>query len=373
MLVADRRAELDEGTEHFQPSTLQLTTIDVGNPATNVIPAEARGVVQHPLQRPAQRREPRALAARRPSMPSAARYELAVHISRRSLPDRRPGQDDRAARRRDRSSHRRERPSSPPPAARRMRASSARIARSPSSASLVADHAQDGRARARSPISTALTADLRGGARRLFRGLTCALLPPISTREIATALYGARGSPGDASGIDFFDDHAVEAFWRSFCGGDRRCPPAASVVLDLIADARDRRRGALRVTSWHRVRRLCDRLDAPFRSPCTTCAADRPRASTTSAYIAAYNWANDRCSSPLFMLLVLRSWRSRPSCRAGVAADRRAWRSASAPSSSIGWFIAGPRSGCSSARRASAIVALDFIITFFISAISRCC
>jgi succinyl-diaminopimelate desuccinylase len=34
--------ELDEGTEHFEPSTLSFTTVDVGNPATNVIPAEAR-------------------------------------------------------------------------------------------------------------------------------------------------------------------------------------------------------------------------------------------------------------------------------------------------------------------------------------------
>ncbi len=34
---------LDDGTEHFQPSTLQVTTMDVGNPATNVIPAEAVG------------------------------------------------------------------------------------------------------------------------------------------------------------------------------------------------------------------------------------------------------------------------------------------------------------------------------------------
>ena len=33
---------LDEGSEHFQPSTLQITTIDVGNPAENVIPGEAR-------------------------------------------------------------------------------------------------------------------------------------------------------------------------------------------------------------------------------------------------------------------------------------------------------------------------------------------
>jgi len=35
---------LDKGTEHFDPSTLSFTTLDVGNPATNVIPAEARGV-----------------------------------------------------------------------------------------------------------------------------------------------------------------------------------------------------------------------------------------------------------------------------------------------------------------------------------------
>ncbi|MEM9975456.1 MAG: succinyl-diaminopimelate desuccinylase [Pseudomonadota bacterium] len=30
---------LDQGTEHFDPSTLAITTIDTGNPATNVIPA----------------------------------------------------------------------------------------------------------------------------------------------------------------------------------------------------------------------------------------------------------------------------------------------------------------------------------------------
>jgi succinyl-diaminopimelate desuccinylase len=33
---------LDQGNDHFQASTLALTTVDVGNPATNVIPAEAR-------------------------------------------------------------------------------------------------------------------------------------------------------------------------------------------------------------------------------------------------------------------------------------------------------------------------------------------
>jgi succinyl-diaminopimelate desuccinylase len=33
---------LDDGSAHFDPSTLCFTTIDVGNPATNVIPGEAR-------------------------------------------------------------------------------------------------------------------------------------------------------------------------------------------------------------------------------------------------------------------------------------------------------------------------------------------
>ena len=39
------RHELDRGTEHFDPSTLALTTIDVGNPASNVIPAAARATL----------------------------------------------------------------------------------------------------------------------------------------------------------------------------------------------------------------------------------------------------------------------------------------------------------------------------------------
>lgn len=38
--LADHR--LDDGYEAFQPSNLEITTIDIGNPATNVIPAEAK-------------------------------------------------------------------------------------------------------------------------------------------------------------------------------------------------------------------------------------------------------------------------------------------------------------------------------------------
>ena len=42
MLVALTEAPIDDGSEHFQPTTLQISTIDIGNPATNVIPAHAR-------------------------------------------------------------------------------------------------------------------------------------------------------------------------------------------------------------------------------------------------------------------------------------------------------------------------------------------
>ena len=34
--------EFDRGTPHFAPSNLEITSIDVGNPTTNVIPAAAR-------------------------------------------------------------------------------------------------------------------------------------------------------------------------------------------------------------------------------------------------------------------------------------------------------------------------------------------
>ena len=45
--LIDRLAshELDQGSDHFDPSTLAVTTIDTGNPATNVIPAACKATV----------------------------------------------------------------------------------------------------------------------------------------------------------------------------------------------------------------------------------------------------------------------------------------------------------------------------------------
>ncbi len=47
MRLMDRLAShtLDDGTEHFDASTLAVVTVDTGNPATNVIPAECRATV----------------------------------------------------------------------------------------------------------------------------------------------------------------------------------------------------------------------------------------------------------------------------------------------------------------------------------------
>ncbi|SCY49238.1 succinyl-diaminopimelate desuccinylase [Paracoccus tibetensis] len=45
-MLAELTAEpLDQGTEHFDPSGLQITSIDCGNPASNVIPEAATAVV----------------------------------------------------------------------------------------------------------------------------------------------------------------------------------------------------------------------------------------------------------------------------------------------------------------------------------------
>ncbi|RDJ25008.1 succinyl-diaminopimelate desuccinylase [Bosea caraganae] len=44
LLAALDATPLDAGTEHFDASNLEVTTLDVGNPATNVIPAQAQAV-----------------------------------------------------------------------------------------------------------------------------------------------------------------------------------------------------------------------------------------------------------------------------------------------------------------------------------------
>jgi succinyl-diaminopimelate desuccinylase len=42
MLIAALQAPLDQGSAHFDPSNLEFTSVDVGNPTVNLIPGEAR-------------------------------------------------------------------------------------------------------------------------------------------------------------------------------------------------------------------------------------------------------------------------------------------------------------------------------------------
>src|SRR3546814_5456610 len=42
ILSAIEALTLDEGTDWFQPSNIEITDLEVGNPATNVIPSEAK-------------------------------------------------------------------------------------------------------------------------------------------------------------------------------------------------------------------------------------------------------------------------------------------------------------------------------------------
>ena len=57
-------------TTHFRRPISQISTIDIGNPTTNVIPGVARRL-QHPLQRPLDERQARPMAASRSSTPPA--------------------------------------------------------------------------------------------------------------------------------------------------------------------------------------------------------------------------------------------------------------------------------------------------------------
>src|SRR5262249_3792438 len=41
-LIAALQAPLDDGSAHFDPSHLEFTSVDVGNPTVNLIPGEAR-------------------------------------------------------------------------------------------------------------------------------------------------------------------------------------------------------------------------------------------------------------------------------------------------------------------------------------------
>ena len=69
--------KLDKGNEHFDPSTLAFTSMDVGNDATNVIPGEARAAFNIRFN---DKHTPESLLAGRWTAPSASPRKPAATI-----------------------------------------------------------------------------------------------------------------------------------------------------------------------------------------------------------------------------------------------------------------------------------------------------
>ncbi len=154
LLLAALKAEpLDAGTAHFDPSNLEVVTVDTGNPSANVIPAEARARFNIRFN---DVWSPETLQAETP--PPAGR-----RAGRRASPDlrtlQRPGVPDRAGAIRDALRGRRRSRDRPSPrafrrrAGPRMPASSRGIARSSSSGSS-APRCMPSTSTSRSTIST---------------------------------------------------------------------------------------------------------------------------------------------------------------------------------------------------------------------------
>jgi len=116
-----------------------------------------------------------------------------------------------------------------------------------------------------------------------------ALLPPISTREIAEGLYGAtRLARGDASGIQFFGD-TPEAFWKSFWAAVLSAPAYALLVLFQLADA-EIRSGPLRVILIESVGYVVAWVAFPLAMHYLAEFIDRRE--HYIRFIAAANWAS---------------------------------------------------------------------------------
>ncbi|MEZ5647794.1 MAG: succinyl-diaminopimelate desuccinylase [Alphaproteobacteria bacterium] len=87
MLDAITRNPLDQATAHFQASTLQISTIDVGNPASNVIPETARATfnIRFNDRHTSANLEQWLREIFRKAAAPKARWELTVHVSGESF------------------------------------------------------------------------------------------------------------------------------------------------------------------------------------------------------------------------------------------------------------------------------------------------
>ena len=215
MLAAAVAKPLDSGTGHFQPSNLEITDLEIGNPAANVIPRARPRRVQPALQRQPHRREPAGMAARNIRFRRRPRSPLHARPSpdRRGVPHpaggverhhrRRRGGGDRAAARTEHHGRHLGR------ALHQGRVPGGRIRPGR------ADHAPHRRMRGGGRPAPA-GGDLPRRARPLFR----------LVKGIAASLRGAlRLAARDPRGLEYLD-LSIAGFWRSFL--------AAAVALPLF-------------------------------------------------------------------------------------------------------------------------------------------
>lgn len=87
MLNALLEMELDQGSEHFQPSTLAISTIDVGNSATNIVPGRASAVfnIRYNDLHTGAELEERLRAVLADAAGEGARYDFDVRVSGESF------------------------------------------------------------------------------------------------------------------------------------------------------------------------------------------------------------------------------------------------------------------------------------------------
>ena len=71
----------DQGTEHFPPTTFQVSNISAGTGAPNVIPGELQGTVQHPLLARADAGRPQGSRSSAFSSKHRVRYTLEWFVS----------------------------------------------------------------------------------------------------------------------------------------------------------------------------------------------------------------------------------------------------------------------------------------------------
>ena len=358
MLAALTATPLDAGSEHFEPSILTLTSIDVGNPVSNVIPAEARARFNIRFSDRHTAESSRAWLEMRLAEAAGGRSPVSHPLFRRGLSQ--PTRPLQRARRRRRPQGHRSRAE-----ARHLRRHVGRALHQgllPGGRIRHAgrDRPQSRRERCRRRYYRA-ERGLPGDPSRLLRPPCC--MPGLNVpgvREIVSSLYGAwRLARFDPKGMSFFDP-TLGGFWRSFFAAVIVAP--AYVVAVLFTGDGGRHTDPLRfglaeaigyVLSW-----VAFPLVMEWLSRRLGCRA------RYLSYITAYNWAAVIEHVLLLPVLLLTANSLVPD-----AAGQILWLLTLAFVLAYAWFVTRTALAVT-AMTAVAIVGLDVALSYAISAVT---